>query len=279
MKTSIVIRELAIVLATIHLTVHAQPAGFAVTERGADYKVLQKTTVVQGTNRVHKYTELATGMNYTNNTGQWVESCEQISILPQGGAVAVQGRHKVYFPADIYNGVIVVITPDGRELRSRPVGVSYDDGSQTAWIAQLKHSIGWLTSSNQVVYRDAFTDFKADLVCTYRRGGFESDLVFREQPPTPDQYGLDNSSSTIELVTEFFNTPEPGKIPGQYDEWLGLQDNTLKFGSMRMGAGKAFAVNLPDPQNQKTNSVLPKNNAPVHVYKSWLHLQGRTFLV
>lgn len=47
---------------------HAQ-SSYTVTERGADYKVLQKTTVEHGTNRVHRYTELATGMNYTNASG------------------------------------------------------------------------------------------------------------------------------------------------------------------------------------------------------------------
>jgi len=55
-----------------------------VAERGEDYKVLQKTTVEHGTNRVHKYTELATGLNYKNSYGQWIESQEQITIQPNG---------------------------------------------------------------------------------------------------------------------------------------------------------------------------------------------------
>jgi len=45
-------------------------------------------------------------------------------------------------------------------LKSRPLGVSYDDGSNTVFIATLKDSVGFLTSSNQVTYRDAFTGFK-----------------------------------------------------------------------------------------------------------------------
>jgi hypothetical protein len=72
---------------------------------------------------VHRYTELATGMHYQKD-GQWVESKEQIDILPQGGAAALQGQHQVYFPADIYNGVLEVVTPDGRHLKSRPLAVS-----------------------------------------------------------------------------------------------------------------------------------------------------------
>jgi len=59
----------AVVLA-ITLNLHAQPAGFAVTQRGADYKVLQNTVSENGTNRVHQITELATGLHYLNN-GQW----------------------------------------------------------------------------------------------------------------------------------------------------------------------------------------------------------------
>jgi hypothetical protein len=225
---------------------------------------------VEGVNYVHRYTELASGMNYTNVYGQLVESKEQVTILPQGGAAAVQGQHKVYFPGDIYNGVIEVVTPDGKHLRSRPLGVSYDDGSNTIFIATLKHSIGYLVSSNKVVYRDAFSGIKADLVCTYRRGGFESDLVFRQQPPAPGDYGLDPNWSTLQLVTEFFNTPDPQEMPAANDEWYGLQDSTLKFGKLTMKQGKAFAFN-------ETNGVSRAGSVPV--YKRWLKLDGRKFLV
>lgn len=278
MKHSFAVLGLALVLATAFTAdlARAQSTGFAVTQRGADWRVLQKTTIEHGTNRVHRYTELATGMNYTNSYGQWTEASEQITLLPTGGAAATQGRHKVYFPADIYNGVLEVVTPDGKHLKSRPLGVAYDDGSNSVFIATLKHSQGWLTSSNMVTYRDAFTGFKADLVCTYRRGGFECDLVFRQQPPTPDQYGLDNSSSTLQLVTEFFNTADPQEIPAQADDWFGLQDNTLKFGSLTMTHGKAFAVKS---SITNSNSQLLSPNSQISVYKSWVHLQGRTFLI
>ena len=265
---------LAFVLATIiNANLHAH-SGYTVTARGLDYTVLEKTTVENGTNRLHRYVELATGLNYTNSNGQLVGSSEQISILPTGGAAAVQGQHKVYFPANIYNGVIEVVTPDGRHLRSRPLGVSYDDGSNTVFIATLKDAPGYLTASNQVTYRDAFTGFKADLVCTYRRGGFESDLVFRQQPPSPGDYGLDDAFSTLQLVTEFFNTPDPQQIPAGYDDYYGLQDTTLKFGKLAMTHGKAFAF-------QGTNGLanLSTPNASSPVYKSWVHAEGRTFLI
>ena len=254
--------------------VHAQTGEYTVTERGPDFKVLENTTVENGTNRIHRYTELATGLNYRKN-GQWIPTQEQITLLPTGGAAATQGRHQVYFPANIYNGVIEVVTPDGKHLKSRPLGISYDDGSNSVFIATLKSAQGYLTSSNQVTYRDAFTEFKADLVCTYRRGGFESDLVFRQQPPTPGDFGLDESFSTLSLVTEFFNTADPVAVPAGYDEDFALQDSTLKFGQLTMTAGQTFAF-------RGTNSQLSTLNAEslsIPVYKSWVKTEGRTFLI
>jgi hypothetical protein len=247
---------------------------YTVVDRGLDWKVLQKTEVVDGTNRVHQYTELATGLNYTNSDGELADASETITILPGGGATAMQGRHHVFFPANIYNGVIEIVTPDGRHLQSRSLGVTYDDGSNTVFIARLKSAVGYLTASNQVTYRDAFDGLKADLVCTYRKGGFESDLVFRQQPPTPDQYGLDASYSTLELVTEFFNTEDPEQIPAGSDDWYGLQDNTLKFGQLTMTHGKAFGFM---GTNSSPSTINSQSATPV--YKSWQHIGGRTFLI
>ena len=277
MKGSYVVKGLAILLAIVaDFNLQAQDGGYTVTARGPDYRVLSKTNVVNGTNQIHRYTELATGMHYTNAAGQWVESKEQIVILPGGGAAATQGRHKVYFPANIYNGIIEVVTSDGRHLKSRPLGVSYDDGSNTVFIATLKSAPGYLTSSNQVTYRDAFTGFKADLICTYRRGGFECDLVFRQQPPTPGDYGLDESFSTLQMVTEFFNTADPEQIPAGYDENFGLRDTTLKFGKLTMTHGKAFAFK---PGTNSASSSLQSPSFAAPVYKSWVHSGGRTFLI
>jgi len=267
MKTSIIVIAL---LASGLSSIQAQ---YQVVDQGTNYRVLQTTTTENGTNTISRYTELATGLNFQNpTTGQWTPSVEQITVLPQGGAAATQGQHQVYFPADIYNGVLEVVTPDGRHLNSRPLGVSYDDARNTVMIATLKHSSGVLTASNQVTYPDAFNGIKADLVFTYRRGGFESDLVFREQPPTPDTFGLDAENSTLQLITEFFNTQDPQQIPAASDDWFGLQDTTLNFGSLTMTPGKAFAVRSP-------GSKLPATSSQTPVYKSWLHLQGRTFLI
>jgi hypothetical protein len=192
-----------------------QDTPYAVVDRGANHRVWQRTTYETRPDgkqipHIHQYTELATGLHYWKN-GQWIESKEEVDILPNGAAAATQGQHQVYFPDDIYQGVIELVTSDGKHLRTRPMGISYDDGTKTVLISDLKSSIGQLVGPNQVIYPDAFTDFKADLVCTYHKSGFECDLVFLEQPPSPVTYGLNPQTSRLKLLTEFFNTPEPVK--------------------------------------------------------------------
>src|SRR5262245_43551212 len=89
-----------------------------------------------------------------------------------------------------------------------------------------------------VIYANAFTDFTADLLCTYRIGGFESDVIFRQQPPSPEDYGLNPATTRVQLLTEFFDTSDPAV--GMTTEINGLSDSRFKFGTMRMVQGKAF---------------------------------------
>lgn len=85
-------------------------------------------------------------------------------MLSDGSAAATNGQHQAYFPGDIYTGEIVLVTPDGKHLRSRPLGLAYDDGTNSVLIAELTNSVGEiLPSGNQVVYPDALTHLGADI--------------------------------------------------------------------------------------------------------------------
>ncbi|HZQ46845.1 MAG TPA: hypothetical protein VFC07_07540, partial [Verrucomicrobiae bacterium] len=64
----------------------------------------------------HSYVELATGMHYLKD-GKWVESKEQIHLLPDGSAAATEGQYQVYFPPNLYSGAIELVTPDGLHLK------------------------------------------------------------------------------------------------------------------------------------------------------------------
>ncbi len=256
-------------------TVPAQDMPYAVVSKGANQQVWQKTTYEtlpsgQMIPHVHQYTELATGLHYLKN-GQWLDSKEEIDILPNGTAAATYGQHQAFFPGNIAQGVIELVTPDGKHLKSRPLGLSYDDGSNTVLIAELKDSVGQLTGSNQVIYPDAFTDFKADLRYTYTKAGFEQDIVLREQPPAPEAYGLNPATARLQVLTEFFDAPEPVITRQTANRQNSLDDMMLDFGTMRMMRGKAFSVGDPAQTSARSRGI--------SVAKSWQHLSGRTFLV
>ena len=248
---------------------------YSVSDQGPDYRVWQQ--IIQATDNQGNltslvkpaYVELATGMRYKNK-GQWLESKEEIQILPDGTAAAVQGSHRAYFPGDIYRGNIKLVTPDGKVFISRPLGLSYFDGTNNVLIAELKDSVGELIGSNQVVYSDAFTDFRADLCYTYTKSGFEQDIILREQPPAPEGYGLALETTRLQVLTEFFNPPQPVKRNRLLCQPFGvrLNDESLDFGVMKIGAGKAFAFGAQPDQDES-----------VAVAKSWLLLDGRQFLV
>ena len=248
---------------------------FAIVARDANSRVWERMALEIGPSgkrepKKHYFTEIATGMHYQKD-GKWAESSEQIDILPNGTAVAIHGQHQVTFPGDLYKGIVELITPDGRHLKSRPMGLSYFDGTNNVLIAELKSCAGVVIGKNQVVYYDAFTDFRADLVYTYTKAGLEQDVVIKEQPPLPEKYSLNLASTRLQLLTEFFDTASPGMVKRSAGERVGLKDDTLSFGEMRMVKGKAFSFGDAAPAASRSGETA--------VYKSWELMEGRTFLV
>jgi archaellum component FlaF (FlaF/FlaG flagellin family) len=246
---------------------------YAITTQDANSRIWQRTTYDAGPSgtvmtNVHSYTEMASGLNHKVN-GQWVASSEYISILPNGTAVATNGQHQAYFPGDIYEGQIKLVTPDGLQLNSRPLALVYFDGTNTEVIAELTNSTGVVVGNNQVVYPSAFTSFEVDLRYTYTKGGFEQDIILRQQPPTPGSLGLNPDTARLQVLTEFFSPPQPTiqstTLPAQAG--ISLVDQNLGFGSMQMVPGKAFLMG--------TNAT----DAGAMVSKSWLTVEGRQILM
>jgi hypothetical protein len=246
--------------------------GYQTGEQTANQNVWQKIiqiTDAQGnatyqTNNA--YTELATGLNHLVN-GQWTASKEEVDISADGNsALATNGQHQAHFPGDIYNGQIELVTPDGKQLFSRPVGLSYFDGTKSVLIAELTNSTGQVMDNNQVMYANAFTDFKADVLYTYTKAGFEQDIILREQPPSPASFGLNPDTTRLQVLTEFFNPPQPTVSATTVPTDVGdLENDNLDFGVMQMIPGRAFLLGITTPS--------------VAVNKQWLLLNGRQLLV
>lgn len=250
------------------------------------YSVRYRTNVGTGkvTASTNSYVELATGLNrFEAATGKWVESKEQIEIVP-GGAIARKGQHQVAFAANINTaGAIQTTAPDGKVLRSHVLGLAYTDAAtgESVLIAGLRDSIGEVVG-NQVIYRDAFDGpFRADLRYTYTKAGFEQDVIFRESPPAPEKFGLNSEIARLEVWTEFLSPPAPVKSVSVLKVETNnlvrsvmvdpdLSDETLDFGAMRIGTGTAFS--LEEGAHGLDNPAIP-------VGKDWLRLEGRDFLI
>src|SRR5207245_9786544 len=98
-----------------------------------------------------------------------------------------------------------------------------------------------LPSGNQVIYTNCFTDFDADILVTYRKNGFECDLIFRQKPPVPEIFdGLNAATCRLQLLTEFLNTDEPVAKAAPASRADGLADSELTFVALKMTRGKAF---------------------------------------
>lgn len=262
------------------------PAGPQVVERGPHHnRVETYQTVVNGSGRrevrTNSYVELATGINRAEG-GAWVPAEAVIEVTPEG-AVAKNGAHQASFGINANRaGFLEVVTPEGRRLKSHVLGLFYFETTtgKSAQVTGLKDSAGALHPPNVVVYADAFKDLKADLRYTYKLHGFEQDVILRERPPSPADFGFDPDETELVVLTEFVGAPEPvrtGRVLKrkirQGQEVDGLGDETLDFGGMQMGPGKAFQL------GEQNRPGLGRGEGTIPVGKRWLIKDGRTFLL
>ncbi len=230
-------------------------------ERVTTYALTNDTTVF----RTNRWTDLASGMHYWD-VNHWKESRAEI-LVTQEGAEARQGPHKVQFSGNINTaGAITITSAEGQTLRAQVVGLAYTDLStgESVLIASVRDSVGLLLPPNQVLYPAAFDGLLADLRYTYTRQGFEQDVILRESPSPPSDYGLKGDAVALEVWTEF-DAPVPESIPASLE---GISDETLKFGKLRIARGRAFALDAEDPR---------MGAAPVG--KTWLQANGRQYLI
>jgi hypothetical protein len=227
--------------------------------------VWQKTVTerdAEGVERqiVHRYTELADGLHYWDKDQQdWLESKEEIEIV-NGVGLALRGQQRVIFSANVNDpqGAIDLSAGDGGDavrLRSSILALIYFDAAsgKSVTIATAKDTAGEVIPPNQVIYRDAFDHLQADVLYTYRRTGLEQDVILREQPADPDALGLLREATRLEVLTEFFEAPQPQKRQTILDrvddpalraamaapDWI---DEELDFGPFRIAQGRAFLL-------------------------------------
>ena len=268
--------------------VAAESSPPAVVERGPHHRVWQKVTPLvtsYGQTRfvTNSYVELATGLHYRNEQGQWTDSKEEIEVF-NGSAVARQGQHQIIFAANLNSaGAIDMLAPDGKRFRSHILGLAYTDAAsgQSVLIAETKDCLGAVLPPNQVVYQDAFAgDCQVDVHYTYTKAGFEQDIILLNAPPSPAEWGLNPETTRLEVFTEFIEAPDAlvtSVVLKQEQDALRRQqmvepdliDQRLDFGVIKMENGQAFPlgqVDLADASRVDTGKSLER-------------IDGRLFLI
>lgn len=246
-----------------------------IVERGPHHKVVHMVGVqtnAQGRTvlRTNTYTELATGLHYQEK-GVWKEAYARLEPY-ENGAAARYGQHKVFFASDLNTvGALQVIMPAGENLKCHVLGLRYFDpaSGQTVLLATTTNSVGKIVNTNQVLYSDCFATattlpLSASVRYTVKRSGLSQDVIIHELP-SPEQFGLDVSSTRLQVLTEFLNPPSLSLKRQQKGGAQALSDCDVKIGSMMIGPGRAFGIG--------------KERDDVRVRKELVTPDGRSILI
>ncbi|MBN9692293.1 MAG: hypothetical protein J0M24_18760 [Verrucomicrobia bacterium] len=245
-------------------------------EQGADFRVVEWVTATteesgEKLSITNRYTEVATGLHYRDEQGQWQETVAEFVAVPDG-FVAARGPHQVALSTELtVPGAVTVVTADGQTLRSSPALLALTDrvSGESVLLAEVQPSRAEQIGPGTVLYANVLDSVPADLRTVYTAAGFECDLILREPLPDPGQYGLNPDTTDVEVYTEFFGSRptavEVREVP--VGERESAADAQLTFGPMVMDRGRAF--------------ILPgeRDSREVPVRKSWEQREGREFLI
>jgi hypothetical protein len=223
--------------------------------------------------------EVGTGMNYWDGQ-KWAPS-DPTFDLTEDAFVADRLHYKVRLEANLNRiGSVTVITPDGINLLSSPVGIGLYDAATgvSVIVAAMTNTVGVLVGDNQVVYENAFSGVCADVVYTIDRGSFEQDVVITGRLD-PADYGFPPNTTRIQIFTEFYDAPQPERIlrPLYTEQDQGVRnrmaspdlvDEVLGFGEFVLWTGRA-----------KTLANIESGNGGPSVAKQFTTIAGRTFLI
>ncbi len=232
-----------------------------VIDTGPNHRTWQSTRLAtdesgQSTLRPSTFVEVASGLNYQDESGIWRASGDLIELADDGGAVALQGPIKVRFNGNLnVPGAISLTTVSNRVFRSHPIGLYYfaADTGQSALIARVKDTVAELHPPNQLVWRDCLEGVKADYRVTYTKAGLEADLILLERLPSPETLGISPRFARLEWFTEWLDMPEPGRrervLKAESDPVRraamvepDLVEETLDLGDLWFPQGRGFSV-------------------------------------
>jgi hypothetical protein len=302
MKTSFYNYVLSASILAYSIVACAQPdrAGYSVVARGQHDRIWSKVSSRlndDGTESLvtNSFVEVATSMHYWEDN-QWKESRNLIELAPDGSAVAVHGPWKAHFAGNLAGkGAITLISPTGRSLETRPLGLFYHDvvSDKVVQIAALRDCSAELLPPNQIVWKSIFDSIEADVRVTYTKAAIESDLILRQKPRPPGAYeGLNPATTRLELWHEWRGAPSPKQIriplapqstAADERQTPQLVDNLMDFGEAVFHPGRAFVWDESEGRPANTEAevqlITARNPEDIPVGKEWYELANTAILV
>ncbi len=258
-------------------------AGHATRWQVVSSKTNQTTGAV--TAEPSTYIELADGLNYQDEEGDW-QRTEPIFRETEDGFAILTGPQKVWLGRNLNEVGAVTYFCDGVLLRSAPLSLGYFDPltGDSIVLARLKETTADRAADNVIVYRDCFDEIHGSIRYRYEPGAFHQDVILHEAPPPPSEFGL-SDFSRLEVITEFApDMPVPLATPRLLEREEDLlprptlvepefMDATLQFSDeVQMDVGEAFAIGL-----EEEASDAPK--AAVQVGKQLTRMGGTPYLI
>jgi hypothetical protein len=230
-------------------------------------------------------TVVANGLNYQDAAGNWIESRPVILEYPNA-IICTGATYQVILAANLNTHGSVdlelpvdVETGERGRMISHPLGLAFYDPEtgDSVLLARLQDCVPEVVS-NKVVYADAFAGpngIEGAITYTYGVGHFHQDVILTAQPTvTPADFGM-GEHTRLEILTEFVAMPAPVITEKTLrvatdSPRPALVDQTLEYGPMRMGMGRAFAT-PEQSQSAATRDALP-------VVKQLVSIEDRTVL-
>src|SRR4030095_3736369 len=100
-------------------------------------------------------------------------------------------------------GSLDVLLPDGEQrLRGHPIGIAYSENGNSVLVAEVKPCGAEIVGGNNVVYRNACTDYLIDIEYHVRKDSLGQWLVIHERLPHPSVFGM-TEAAHVEVLTEW----------------------------------------------------------------------------
>jgi len=224
--------------------------------------------------KTNAFIELGNDLNIQDQRGRWKPADPSFAITDRG--VEARGTaHKVTLAPNINTAGSIELQRGETTLKSHPLCVGYYDpvDGRSVLLAELTSSVGWLVSTNEVVYSNCFDGLRASIRIRNSRSGMSQELLLHERPDPPSAWGL-SASARLELFTELLPgspapevktqvlTRETDAAKRQTMVEPDFTDASLNFQQFRMVPGKAFmaeqsATTLTNRRSRSTLASVP----------------------